>query len=352
MLKLNLKNTKAKIILTLFLTISLGAGGGAVYYFGYYKKPKPAEETPVPETVQEKPVAKTVACKLDGAQTSKENANRRPIAVMIENHSAARPQSGLNKADIVYEALAEGGITRFMAVFACDDAQAVGPVRSARPYYLDWASEFNAPYAHVGGSATALENIKKYNILDMDQSYNSKYFDRVTWRAAPHNVYTSTDRLYSLVSAKGWPEEVDYKTYTFKEEEVESSRPQSQEVSINYNSSYVTRFVYDPAQNDYLRFQGKTAFMDKATNEQIRAKNVVVLEMKTGKEDASRLTMTTVGTGKARIYIDGKEQIGTWKKTSRTDLTRFYDSLGQEIKFNRGAIWMVVAPVGTGIVAK
>jgi hypothetical protein len=122
---------------------------------------------------------RTEACPLNGSlktQQAKDAwSKRRPLAVMIENHEESRPQSGLSSADVVYEAVAEGGITRFMAVFLCpfNDIQ-VGPVRSARTYFLDWVSEYNSLYAHVGGAntpgpANALGQIIDYKILDLNQ---------------------------------------------------------------------------------------------------------------------------------------------------------------------------------------
>src|SRR6185369_4571690 len=149
------------------------------------------------------PAPTTEASKLQGIQVGFD-VNKRPVnAVMIENSEFARPQSGLDQAGVVFEAVAEGGITRFLTLFQDTNTAYLGPVRSVRPYYIQWALGFDAAIAHVGGSPEALSAMKSWSVKDLDQFANGSYFQRVNNRDAPHNVYTSTDQLHALESKKG-----------------------------------------------------------------------------------------------------------------------------------------------------
>jgi hypothetical protein len=127
-----------------------------------------------------------------------EVAEKRPLGVIIENHGDARPQSGLNNADLIYETVAEGGITRFLAIFHSTPASEIGPVRSARDYFAELANEWGVLFAHVGGSDEVLAQLaqKQYkNIDSLNEFFFGKYFRRVKTRAAPHNTYTSHSEL-------------------------------------------------------------------------------------------------------------------------------------------------------------
>ena len=144
---------------------------------------------------------------------------------MIENMVTSRPQSGLDRANLVYEALAEGGITRFLAVFASgEEIEKIGPVRSARTYYLDWAKELSAAYIHVGGSPEALRLIPQYDILDLNQFYNSPNFWRAKERAAPHNLYTSSELLARAVVSKKWGPTGSFESWELKNKEKPSEK--------------------------------------------------------------------------------------------------------------------------------
>ncbi len=297
----------------------------------------------------ERPKSELFPCQLDGSLTEKEKANRHPIAVVIENHPSSRPQSGLDKADIVYEALAEGGITRFLAFYGCKDATEIGPVRSARAYFLNWLSPYNALYSHCGGSPEALRLIRQYGILDLNQFWYGKYYWRDRTRLSPHNLYSSSFKLWELAEIKGWNEQVSFKSYSFKDDLEMENRPKNFEVTIYYNKRFVTKYKYNAEKNIYLRFQTGVPHKDRITKEQLWAKNVAVIWVSTWKKDASRLGMKTEGSGKAQIFIDGKVISGTWKKESRKSTLRFFDSKGKEVQFNRGPIWIQVVPIGTKV---
>lgn len=286
---------------------------------------------------------------IDGKLVTAGWENKFPVAVMVENMVSSRPQAGLDRANIVYEALAEGGITRFLAVYASgEEIKKIGPVRSARTYYLDWAKELNAAYVHVGGSPEALRLIPQYDILDLNQFYNSPNFWRAKERAAPHNLYTSSELLARAVVSKEWGPNGSFEAWNYKNKEQPATTTKT--LTLNFSSySYQVEYKYDPVKNDYSRFQAGAEHVmeDGAT---IRVKNVIVQFAKTRLADAeNRLAIETIGEGEARIYLDGKEILGTWKKTTRESRTRYYDSTGQEIEFNRGTAWVEVLPTDRSV---
>ena len=338
---------------------------------------------------------KTEECPLNGAMYSKPERDlwekRRPLGVMVENSKEARPQSGLSSADVVYEAVAEGGISRLLGVFYCQDAEIVGPVRSARTYFLDWISEYaDFPlYAHVGGAnqsgpADALGQIYQYGWEannDMNQfSIGFPTFWRDYERLGPdtateHTVYSSTTKLWDFAANKRkltnvslddqtgkeakW--DVAFSKWLFKDDVVIADRPASFTAEFNlsgmqstYASDYVVKWQYDHDSNSYLRFNGGVAHQDLDTNQQLLAKNVVIMFTTLSIADdgyseeghGSHLLYGTKGTGKAKFLLDGKAIDGTWSKATRIARTKFLDNLGREVKFNHGQIWVEALPVG------
>lgn len=324
---------------------------------------------------------KTEECPLNGAMYSEEQKDwwesHRPLGVMVENHVDSRPQSGLNAADVMYEAVAEGGITRFLAVYHCNDAGIVGPVRSARTYYLDWISEYGEYplYAHVGGAntpgpANALGQIEEYGwggYNDLSQfSIGFPTFRRDDSRlgrpvATEHTMYSVTSKLWDIAKERGltnededgnsWDEK--FTPYEFKDDAGQSQRPASQTVNLEYwsDSSYFVDWVYSPKDNVYLRQNGGEKHIDRNTNAQFSAKNVVVLFMTEGRandgyEGNIHIVYGNTGSGDALVFMDGKEIEATWEKSDREERTIIKDSQGREIKFNRGKIWFNIMETG------
>lgn len=330
---------------------------------------------------------KTESCPLTDVLYSKEQKewweSHRPLGVMIENHLDARPQSGLSFADIVYEAVAEGGITRFLAVFYCQDAGIIGPVRSARTYFLDYISEYGSYplYAHVGGAnapgpADALGQIGEYGwnqYNDLNQfSIGFPTFKRDQSRlgrqvATEHTMYSITNKLWDFAvkergltnkdkSGDSWDD--TFVSYSFKNDEP-ASTPNAKSITIDFwnNPNYEVEWVYDSAKNNYLRNNGGVPHVDRNTNKQITAKNVVVLFMKEstandGYQNNVHQLFGTIGSGQALIFMDGKEITGTWKKSNREARTLVFDRTGNEIKFNRGSIWFEIQPLNNDVIVK
>lgn len=290
---------------------------------------------------------------IDGVYVSTDQAHYYPIGVMIENLVSSRPPAGLAKANVVYEALAEGGITRFLAVYAVPliTVPEIGPVRSARPYYVDWAQEYKALYVHVGGSPQALIDIETYDVFDLNQFYNAQYFWRSTDRQPPHNLYTSGEKLAYALRDKNAPAAGDYTTWQFKDEASLSDRPTGDKnIIIDFSSfNYKVEYRYDRERNEYVRYQGGEVHKDKDSAE-MRPKNVVVQKVKTQLEDAERLGMDTTDSGEALLFRDGATIPARWEKKARGERTMFYAEDGSPLTFNAGTTWVEVVPTTKDIV--
>lgn len=280
-----------------------------------------------------------------------EMANKFPIAVMIENLSTVRPQTGLGVANIVYEALAEGGITRFMAVFAGDESEEIRPVRSARPYYLEWASEYDAMYVHAGGSPQALAAIDGLGMNDLDALTNDgKYFYRGAGEA-PHNLYTSSELLAFALRDKGYDEEEpDFEPWKFDDamavEGVEGADASVIEADFS-SGAYNVSFEFDEENGCYLRYHAGIPHKDNAIDgEQLCPKNVIVqiVPQVTSAGEKGRINLDVTGEGRVVVFRDGKAYEGMWKKEDREGRTKFFNENDEEIALTPGQVWISVLP--------
>jgi hypothetical protein len=320
----------------------------------------PASEATLSATPREPQEAKDIPGPINGvfftASEAKTWQNRHPLAVVIENQIDARPQNGLASADAVYEALAEGGITRYLAMYLTNSSPiTVGPIRSVRTYFLDWLEEYDGLAAHVGGNMDALDRIGPEGVKDLDQFYLGATYERSGDRLAPHNVYTNTDRLWAAATKKGYTGAAQFRSWLFKNEATPSARPSQQLLRLGFlgSSSYKVSWTYDQASNQYLRTVGGVDDLDRNSNSRVAAKTVVVevIPMQTGltRINEQTIIMNDTGAGKAYVFTDGVVTEGTWSKKSRTDRTTFWDKNDKEIPFNRGPIWIEVIPPNTAI---
>jgi hypothetical protein len=288
---------------------------------------------------------------LTGSQVADEAATKQAVtAIMIENSPDARPQSGLKQAGVVFEAIAEGGITRFLTLHQQDKPQLIGPVRSVRMYYVDWLAPFNASVAHVGGSAAALAEVRNGSYRDIDQFFNASTYWRASDRYAPHNVYTSFEKLDALNQAKGYTE--SHFTGFSRTDGKPSATPDASNITVvisgpTYNSSY----VWDSTTNTYARYQAGAPHLDREDG-QITPSVVVVLKVDMTKvlEDGYRESIATIGSGEAVIFQNGTAQTVTWSKADRASQIKFTDASGNDVPLVRGQTWLSAIPNGTGSV--
>nr|PZN30428.1 MAG: DUF3048 domain-containing protein [Chloroflexota bacterium] len=316
-----------------------------------------AEPTAVPPTATPPPTAvpNPTSDPITGAPAlARGSVVERPYVVMIDNHPNAYPQTGMDKAAVVIEALAEFGLTRFMAVYApgiTPEAPQIGPVRSARLYFVQWAMGFGGLYAHAGGSPQALELAESTDaIVNVDALFRSYgiYFRRSSDRVAPHNLYTSSAELANAASSADVPFTRDDIGFLFKEDAPESARPPAQR--INYFFLYReddAGWEYDPATNSYLRLRRGRPARDAASGEQLRFKNIIVLEVHEAPipgDDKGRIEQQVIGTGRARVFMDGVEREVTWRKDSAEGWLGIYDADGEEVRLNAGPVWIVALP--------
>ncbi|OGY42044.1 MAG: hypothetical protein A2Y67_03105 [Candidatus Buchananbacteria bacterium RBG_13_39_9] len=288
--------------------------------------------------------------KIDGQEISKpELANLFPVAIMVENSADAWPLSGLNKANLVFEAITEASIPRLVAFYANDEEiEKIGPVRSARPYYLDWAEPYQPLYLHVGGSAESLGKIKSayYKLIDLDQFFNWQYFWRDKWRYAPHNVYTSSELIKQALEDKNLNQPADFETWQYKKDLELDKRPQQvNDIKINFAAQYYkVRWVYNREENNYIRYQNGDIHK-MSDGEWIKAKNIIAQVNKMQiLDEVGRKKFDTLGEGNAYIYRDGEKIEGKWVKESLEKMMKYFDNNGNEIKFNGGATWIEVMP--------
>lgn len=272
------------------------------------------------------------------------------FAVMVENSTDVRPQSGVEEAFLVYEVPVEGNITRWMALFGADrNVKEIGPVRSARPHFVEWALPWGALYAHVGGSPEALELLRGTDeiIVNLDEFFNGGRFWRSNDVLAPHNVFTESSRLVEAWEEFAGNDELAYRSRSFKDEAAVADRGVAQMITVEFgHDAYDVTWSYDPETNLYARSQeGKASVM--TSGEVIEAANVAVLWTSVTTTDAEgRKRIATTGEGSARLFQDGKVIEGTWRRTAQDATLRWFDSAGKEIKWNPGQTWVEVLPIG------
>ncbi len=312
------------------------------------------------------PVKKEVLHPITGVYYSNEAAKswqgRRPLTVMIDNHQLARPYLyGLQKADVIYEAVAEGGITRFLAVFHSKNVGKIGPVRSARVYYMSWALEFPGYYAHVGGAAAPgpaniHSFIAQYNVLSLNQfrlgASTYSFGGNVLLPGGgilSHINYTSTSKLWSAGEKlySGTNKLPKFAQWDFKADRPYDERPESKSFKFNfwYLPAYEVQWKYNRDTNSYLRWQGGKKHVDKATKKQLSAKNVVLTYMteRSAGDGTSHRLYTVTGEGNAVLYRDGRKVLATWKRKSLSARMKFYErGTNKELKFNRGLTWIEI----------
>lgn len=373
---------------TIIVVLVLGIIAGMAWYWGWWSKAisaltndtKSADSASGPEepvvTYFENPINGVM---LESGEALSEAMERRPLCVIIENHPDARPHYGLAEADLVYEALAEGGITRFEAVVWSTAPERLMPVRSARAYFVVWATDIEGCVFHHIGEAHSSDSeinvrsvVNKYGVLRIgDRAFLRDSECRKT-KNQEHCAYSLPETLWSEAEKTGWTGGIE-KVQTFKfKEDIDPFASQagvtdysdgihSFHLSLSRSSSqnnYETVWTYDPETNAYFRSHGtlskSTPHKDAASGEQLSVKNVAIqrVTVRSTGDRKNHNKIEVIGTGDALILMDGKVIEGTWSKPNGDTRTKFYDAEGNEIVFNRGQIWIQAMPTGNKVDAK
>jgi hypothetical protein len=350
--RLRVRIVKHRVLL-IVITIVLGlfiVGMAVLLVFGQNAS---APKSKAVTIVAPKPVPKPIYYSpLTGEIVTNQAATTAPVtAVMIENSPDARPQSGLKQAGVVFEAIAEGGITRFMALYQQEKPALIGPVRSLRIYDIDWFTPFSASIAHVGGSAAALAEVRNGNYRDIDEFFNGAYYYRSTDRYAPHNVYTTAAKLDALNASKGYTSSIV--TGFPRADGKASPKPDATSIAINFSSAlYNTTYAYNATTNSYDRSQAGAPHLDREEG-QISPTVVIAMHVSetTVLQDGYREAITTIGSGQATIFQNGTATNVTWTKSSQASQVVFTDSTGAVVSLDRGQTWIAAVPNGEGSVS-
>lgn len=285
-----------------------------------------------------------------------EDYDRRPFAVMYAGDSIARPLSGIGSADLVVEAqVITGSITRMMALFTCGNPSRVGSIRSARHDFIPLAQGFDAVYVHWGGSHFALEKLKQKVINNIDALTNPfEVFYRDESIPAPHNGFTSMDRMINTAGKLGYRSKSKFEGYLFQGgDDIKKNLALSDScvaqkkfctLDIFYSGVYKVSYEYDFRTNEYTRHRGGKVEIDKLDNKEVRAKNIVVMRAKSRQIEGQYNDIDVEGEGIAIIYQNGREIKGTWKKDEMNKQSKlsFFNQNNDEIKFVPGQIWIEI----------
>ncbi|WP_170311568.1 DUF3048 domain-containing protein [Vallitalea okinawensis] len=296
---------------------------------------------------------------LTGLPVREEAIEHRPVAVTINNLYSALPQSGISQADIIYETLAEGGITRLISVFQdIESVEKLGPVRSARRYFLDFALDQDAIYVHYGEDPAIMNVHAQLGVANLN---GLSYLDTIMcWRdnsrVAPHNVYTNGEKIMAAWETVGYRKEKkeDHDmAFDFNEgDEVFQGTGQALKVSIPYSYYITGEFVYNEEEEVYKRYHFNEEHIDANTGEILTTKNIILqytnIYQRPG-DTEGRLDMDSIGNGKGVYISDGMKKEITWEKTGQYDPTQYYDENGNRLKINKGNTWICVLPLGTEV---
>ncbi len=368
MKKLNLsKKKKIIIIVSAMLLLLVGA---LVIYMTCFNKTEKQNKKPTkkPTEVEPEPIKKLTVYD--------EDSNQRPIAIMIDNNIGNEYHSGLQESYLNYEIIVEGGLTRIMAIFKDKDISQIGPVRSSRHYFLDYALESDCIYTHFGWSPYAQQDISALGVNNINGLYDDYPFWRASHLYAPHNVFTSISKIYEYAAQKGYqttsdnwkllsysPDEINLNTpikyetieneETGKKEKVPVTNPElitANSVVMSYSNYQTRSYTYDAENKYYLRFMNYNPHIDYDTKTQLHYKNLIIIYVTNRQFDREgRQDLDTVGSGNGYYLTNGYALPINWTKSSRSDKTKYTYTDGKEINLNDGNTFVQIVPTGRDI---
>ena len=347
-----MKNNGTKVLVTILIILIIVAGGILIYKIATSKNINLNMGT----NDSNKETDDVLTAEVSEKKVQIYKGNDRPIAVMIDNHNLAWPQAGLNQAYIVYEIIVEGGETRLMPVFKGVNIDKIGPVRSSRHYFLDYAMENDAIYVHFGWSPEAKSDISRYSINNINGiEESSSTFWRVVDKVAPHNAVTSTNAILNIAKEKG------YKTTSTKKsvlnyvtDEVDLKEGQEAlKVTIPHSYLQTVKYEYDAQKKVYKRYARGKQQTDWDTGDAITTKNIIITKCDNytidDGEDKGRQNITNIGTFDGYYITNGRAIKIKCIKEARNLQTKYEDLQGNEIKVNDGNTWINICPTSAKI---
>ena len=347
---------KKKIIILIVILVILSGIGVGIYFLSNRKTNEDTQKILLEEEI-----------KIEQPKIEIFSGEERPFAVMLDNNKNAWPHASINKAYLAYEIIVEGGESRIMALFKGVNVDSIGPIRSARHYFLDYALENDAIYTHLGWSPQAQADISNLGINNINgQAYDSgkaKTSTALFWRsnskAKPHNAYTNIECL-KIIS-----ERLKYRTTSDKESvlnyvvsEVDLDNNESainaNSVTIPYASSNKIKYVYNTETKMYEKYSKGKLQKDETTGETVVTKNIIITKAQNytlnDGENKGRQGLNNIGTLEGYYITNGKAINITCKKDSRKGQTKYLDSNGKEIEVNDGKTFINICPIDANIV--
>ena len=312
--------------------------------------PTPPIEEPIEEPVEipvEEPVVEIpegIRSPLSGIYAKEEIVNGRIMTIVFDNHPAARWQAGLRDAEVVFEFPVEGSYTRYVGLYLINSPESIGPVRSARPYLVEIAQEFDGIFVHVGGSEQAKKDVRTYSLAEIDGLTSpASVFWRNSSKKAPNNLYTSTEVLRESAQAKKFRETSEYTGYLFAENDAQFIGDPAKVVDITYNKNNSTKYEYDEENKHYIRYKDGKLHIDESDQTNIIAHNIII-QKTTWRvlDNVGRLEVKTIGSGEGTFITKGVAVPIKWVKESRDDRTYFYNLNNEEIILSQGVTWIQV----------
>lgn len=283
---------------------------------------------------------------LSGVYAPIDRVDRRPVAVMFDNHPKARWQAGLSQAEIIYEIPVEHPYTRYMGIYLINSPEELGPIRSSRPYFVTALLEYDPIYVRVGGSEEAKEDIEKFDVADIDGIMTSpEAFFRNTKikKKSPHNLYTDMESIRKAQGEKNYNLKGNYEGFKFHEEDIEINGENGTQIQINYNKDNSTSYIYNKKGRAYERYKDGEHHIDEYNDTPIMAKNIIIQQVNTSTiDDEGRLKLDLIDRGKAIYISNGKFMKINWSKNSIEEKTRYYDGTGKDLLLNPGITWIQI----------
>ncbi len=307
----------------------------------------------VKEIVEQTSKARSI---LTGEMIEEEDALKRPIAIVINNIKKALPQSGISKAGIYYEVLAEGDITRIIAIFDKFDTEKIGPVRSARHYFIDFALNHDALFVHHGASDLGYKAFKTQKIDHLDGQFDDPAFwrDQARFKVPgmyEHSSYTNPKIIMAEAEKQSirmneFEDTRDKYGFTFNfEQKAPDSGLLANKVTVRFSPNYTSVFAYDETSKLYKKFQGTEPHIDEETGEQLAVSNILIQETKMhviNGDDAGRRDVQLIDSGKGFLATNGKYIPVAWKKVSHDSPTEWFYESGAKLNLNVGKTWICI----------